>query len=247
MANIMTLSLTDFSTSSSNDSPHQLNRFIGGHTRKNHPFISGYWYLILVPPTKIFNESTGLFTDWFHSTAEGFTPPNRSITKVDVPGMGGMGSSFIAGQEITREFSATFREYQNLPIIQALRTWGSVIDPHLGRSGLTDTYLPSDYKGQCFAILSKPILSGDNKDIKSTDIDQVYYMEGVFPTTVPDDAFSQDIATNDVVQLSVTFSFDGGFFTKEVPEVVNAAVQRLNELNGIKNSFDKSISSINAS
>ena len=216
------------------DVPHTINRYMGGNQRKNHPFISGYWYLVLEPPTSIFNDEAGVLnaSHWFHSTAEGFTPPSKTITKVDVPGMGGMASSYAAGQEFTREFTCTFREYQNLPISTAIRTWSDMFDPHLGRSPLND-FRPDHYKGACYAILARPTLNANPnalEKLRNEDIEQVYYMEGVFPTTIPDDVFSADIATNDVAQLSVTFSFDGGFYTKSTPEVVDTAITKLEAL-----------------
>ena len=227
---IMTLSLNEFAKSYDADKPHKINRYMGGNRRHNHPYISGYWYLIMDPPEDIFLEAGVLQArEWFHSTAESFTPPSKTITKVDVPGMGGMASSYAAGQEITREFTVAFREYQQLPISTAIRTWASMMDPHLGRSPLKD-YIPANYKGQCFAILCKPTLNEDHKNLNTHDIEQVYYMEGVFPTTIPDDAFATDIATNDVAQLSVTFSFDGGFHTKESNGIVQEAIDRLREL-----------------
>lgn len=230
-SDIMRLSLTEFNKSSGSDRGHKMNRYMGGHRRTNHPFISGYWYLILDPPATIFqDEGVNVARDWFHSTAEGFTPPTTSVTKVDVPGMGGQASSYRAGTEYTREFSTTFREYMNLPISTAIRTWLSFMDPHMGRSPLQD-YIPAAYKGQCFAILCKPTVgAGDLQTLTPYDVEQVYYMSGVFPTTVPDDAFASDIATNDVLQLSVTFSFDGSPYTKEVPGVVDEAVRRLNAI-----------------
>ena len=252
---IMSLSLQEFQKNYSADRPHKINRYMGGNRRSNHPYISGYWYLILDPPQEIFlgeassngsapANGTHQARDWFHSTAESFTPPSKTITKVDVPGMGGMASSYVAGQEFTREFTVAFREYQSLPITQAIRTWASVIDPHLGRSPMRD-FNPVSYKGQCHAILCKPTLTGaatagyetksgtsktGHDALTPHDVEQCYYMEGVFPTTIPDDAFATDIATNDVAQLSVTFSFDGGFHTKESEGVVDEAIQRLQEL-----------------
>jgi hypothetical protein len=253
--NIMTKGLAEFnggiaeaSPTQGVDMPHTLNRYMGGHYRRNHPFISGYWYLVLLPPKHIFKDNADWnVRNWMHSTAESFTPPSKTLTKVDVPGMGGMASSYVAGQEINREFSCTFREYQNLPISTAIRTWASVIDTHLGRSPL-DAFTPDNYKGSCYAILCKPTVgTGAEMDtLDANSIEQVYYMEGVFPTTVPDDAMSADISTNDVAQLSVSFSFDGGYFTKENPLVVDAAIKALLAV-GDKtgsNSLEQSISKL---
>ena len=249
---VMSLSLQEFQKFSEVTGPDSLNRYMGGNYRLNQPFISGYWYLILQPPAMIFdaalNGGASLATAWFHSTAEGFTPPTQTIMKVDVPGMGGTASSFYSGRETNREFTITFREYQNLPISTAIRTWASVIDPHLGRSPLKE-FLPMYYKGSAYAILAKPTFRNDTTNLMSIDagdIEQVYYMEGVMPTTVPDDSFSTDIATNDALQLSVTFSFDGSFFTKESPGVVANAISNLLAVcNADDNSFVYSTSSMN--
>jgi hypothetical protein len=250
--NIMTRGLANFDGPKDGtktigaDMPHRLNRYMGGHYRKNHPFISGYWYLVILPPKGIFSgaNSVDMARNWMHSTAESFTPPSKTLTKVDVPGMGGMASSYVAGQEINREFSCTFREYQNLPISTAIRTWASIIDTHLGRSPLNN-FSPDQYKGSCYAILCKPTV-GDKTEmnvLSADHIEQVYYMEGVFPTTVPDDAMSADISTNDVAQLSVSFSFDGGYFTKENPSVVESALAALNAVNDLNGSItDDSLS-----
>jgi hypothetical protein len=241
---VMSLSLQEFNKGAGADKPHKINRYMGGNQRFNHPYISGYWYLILDGPQEIFGEPAlgpGVkeTRDWFHSTAESFTPPSKTITKVDVPGMGGMASSYVAGQEFSREFTVAFREYQNLPISTAIRSWANVMDTHLGRSPLSD-FIPANYKGQCFAILCKPTLNNAHDNLTAHDIEQVYYMEGVFPTTIPDDAFSTDIATNDVAQLSVTFSFDGGFHTKESQGVVEKAIEKLEELDS-DNSYEESM------
>lgn len=235
---------TPGSSNTADDRPREMNRYMGGHRRYNHPYVNGYWYLLIEPPQYLFDRSNvnqgiqrnvggdvgvtyeqtggregpGAFetSRWLHSTAEGFTPPTRTLTKVDVPGMGGMGSSFVAGQQLTRTFSATFREYQDLPIFNALNMWTSVIDHHYGVSPmLGNEYLPANYKGSAFVFLCKPTILTDQVGIQAIDVEQFYFFEGVFPETSPYDGFNSDINTNDVVQLNVTFSFDGWPYGRE--------------------------------
>jgi len=219
------------------DRPREMNRYMGGHRRYNHPFVNGYWYLLIEPPQFLFDGGSpaeiqqGSYTTegqesiyspsafetsrWLHSTAEGFTPPTRTLTKVDVPGLGGMGSSFVAGQQLTRTFSATFREYQDTPIFNALNRWVSVIDHHYGLSPMNgNQYLPANYKGSAYVFLCKPTTTSESM-INGLDVDQFYFFEGVFPETSPYDGFNSDINTNDVVQLNVTFSFDGWPYGRE--------------------------------
>ena len=232
------------------DRPREMNRYMGGHRRANHPYINGYWYLLIEPPQFLFDESNikesvfdlstngegtagqnsngqGAFeaSRWLHSTAEGFTPPTRTLTKVDVPGMGGMGSSFVAGQQLTRTFSTTHREYQNTTVFNTINLWTSVMDHHYGVSPMRGTeYVPANYKGSAYVFLCKPTTSGGEADsadasgiptISHIDVDQFYFFEGIFPEGSPYDAFNSDINTNDVVQLNVTWSFDGWPYGRE--------------------------------
>ncbi len=240
------------------DRPHEMNRYMGGHQRLTQPYVSGYWYFMLLTPDGIFSPDSSFSVDsagggdladtdltgdtfgsfaadsskdqqnaeqWFHSAAESFTPPSTSLTKIDIPGMGGIGSSFIGGREITRTFTVGFREYTNLPIMSLLRRWNSALDPYLGVSPfLAENWTPNAYKGVACAFLCKPTVSldGSRKSIKfdiknqdKTDIEQLYYFDGVWPETSPDDSFNSDIATNDSSPLSVTFAFDGWAYNKE--------------------------------
>lgn len=196
--------------SSSHDRPKHMNRYSGGHNRQSQPFISGYWYLALVPPAALMGgvAKQTEAVQWFHSTAESFTPPSKTVTKVDVPGMGGVASSFAAGQELSRTFTIAFREHQDMPIMKALHLWTNMIDSNSGTSPMHE-FVPREYKGQCIAALARPGLHGSGGIPDIQQIDQLFVFEGVFPETLPYDSFNADIATNDTVQISTTFSFDG--------------------------------------
>lgn len=253
---------TPGSTNTHDDQPNEMNRYMGGHRRFNHPFINGYWYLVIEPPQFIFskgpnapignqNENAefrsvdegsgtnqtgkGAFeaSRWLHTTAEGFTPPTRTLTKVDIPGLGGMGSSFVAGQQLTRTFSCTFREYQDTPVFNAINLWTSVIDHHYGVSPMSgNEYLPANYKGSAYVFLCKPTIKDISESIQGIDVDQFYFFEGVFPEASPYDAFNSDINTNDVVQLNVTFSFDGWPYGREHLKHYERGIKIISEIYG---------------
>ena len=240
--------------------PQYLSRYHGGHRRDNHPYASGYWYFLINPPERLFgghsNSANGMGSswtsktlekarDWMHCTAEGFTPPNRTVTKADIPGMGGMASSYITGQEITQTFSITFREYQELPIFNILQTWTSMLDPNTGVSPLAgDEYIPANYKGSAFVALCKPTIGtrlgkdavsggvGNRAEtaLRSEDIEQIFFFDGVWPESAPWDSLSSDIATNDVLQLSVSFSFDGFPLLKDSEGVMTEFLDLMSEL-----------------
>ena len=261
---------------SSTDRPHEMNRYMGGHRRLNHPYVSGYWYCVIDPPHRLFDnedDSVDMFsnkhmegiygnqmghtgmpfetTRWLHSTAESFTPPSRNQTFIEVPGLGGVNSSFLAGQELTRKFTIAFREFQHLPIMNAINTWTSMIDPHYGASPLHgDEYISASYKGSAWIFLCKPSVSGANYNennfhpdgtimnpntarhnrINKDDVEVFYFFEGVFPEAAPFDSLSTDIASNEGAQISVSFSFDGFPYQKEHYAAFNEGLERLNNI-----------------
>ncbi len=223
--------------------PHELTRDIGGFRRKNQPYISGYFQVFFDLPDALFGGSPGGVSDdigvstpdssgdaatdgvsWLHSTCEGFTPPTQTNNKIDIVGQGQIGSSFVASTSITREFTLTFREYQNLPVLNTIRNWASIFDPHVGVSSLAGAdFVPINYKGRCYIALTKPTMGdggvaggeGDGMAMLKDDFEEIFFFDGVFPTTIPiDTAATTDIATNESVQHSVTFSFDGFPITK---------------------------------
>ena len=227
--------------------PESMTRDIGGFRRTNQPYISGYFQVFFDLPEALFANKPNTFTandneadsddnastsgkatvdgaSWLHSTCEGFTAPSQTINKIDIVGQGQIGSSFPASTSITREFTLTFREYQNLPVLNTIRNWGAVFDPHNGVSPLQGVdMVPLNYKGRCYVGLTKPTMGvggmgtgeGDGEKLGYHDFEEIFFFDGVFPTTVPiDTAGATDITTNESVQHSVTFSFDGFPITK---------------------------------
>jgi len=194
--------------------PDLATRDIGGQFRTNQPYISGYFQILFQLPGKLFETSGSSAQKWLQSTVEGFTPHTQTLNKVDVAGQGQIGSSFIASVATTREFTCTFREYQNMPVLSVVRNWAAIFDPFTGVSPLEgNEFIPSNYKGAACIIQTKPVKSKDAV-IADVDIEELYVYQGVFPTTIPvDTAAASDITGNDTVQLSVTFSFDGAPLT----------------------------------
>lgn len=214
------------------DRANKMTRYIGGHNRRNHPYISGYWYMAIKLPAALFNNDDHRQNDerWLHSSAETFNPPSRTLTKVDVPGIGGLGASFIAGQQLTRTFSMEFREYQDTPMSNIFDRWTSVIDSQYGVSHLgANEYIPQNYKGAAFVMMCKPTIDqGISKTISVPDIERFYFFEGVFPEGMPDDLYSSDIATNDVARVNISFSFDGWPIGKENSDILKRGLSVFN-------------------
>lgn len=233
-----------------NDIPVAPNRFLGGKGRTNQYYVGGYFYPIISPPDHIFNgksvnpaEGAGLgalsmedssnalaFEQWVLSTCEGFTPHSVTPGVVEVVGMGGMGASFMNGRnDVTREFGVTFREIQNLPLIQSMQLWASFANAHYGISSVEgDEFIPKNYKGDAYIIICRPTVSGANREITERDVEQIFYYDGVFPKSVPLDQLNQDLQSNETIQLSVQFSFDGYPVDKSDRNMVIRALEELN-------------------
>lgn len=215
------------------DSPDSLTRDIGGFNRNNQPFISGYFQTIFHLPERIFDDCE-LAVNWLHSSCEGFTPPASTLNTVDIIGIGQTGASFPTSTTITREFTLTFREYQNLPVLNILRLWNGVFDPHVGVSPLKGSeMIPSSYKGTCYVAQMKPTLGaggGIASAFEKEDFEEIFSFDGVVPTNVPFDSITNDLATNDVVQYSITFKFDG--FPITIAEGGDTLVSKVGSLLG---------------
>ena len=234
------------------DKPDFLTRDIGGQWRLNQPYISGYFQVIFGLPEKLFDGADNVATAsrWLHSTCEGFTPHTQTLTKVDVMGQGQVGASFVSNIVTTREFTLTFREFQNLPILNIFRRWTSIFDPFTGVSPLAgNDFIPVNYKGWVAVAQTKPVRS-QNSDLTAGDIEECFIYQGAFPTNIPvDTAGASDITTNELIQESITFSFDGSPLTSSEPGVTDKVIDLLKSLRymGIADSsYDRFLSHGNA-
>ena len=211
------------------DKPDYLTRDIGGHFRKNQPYIGGYFQVIFGLPDELFGgvEQAKAASQWLHSTCEGFTPHSQTMNTIDIVGQGQIGSSFVTGTTVNREFTMTFREYQNLPILNIIKRWASIFDPFTGVSPLDgNRFIPINYKGWCAIAQTKPVRSKD-EDLSADDIEECYIYSGVMPTTIPLDSLNSDVTSNEAVQHSLTFKFDNSPLTSAEPGVTDKVVELL--------------------
>lgn len=226
----------------SGETPDILTRYMGGHYRNNQPFVTGYHQILFELPNYLFNAThNDSARKWFTSTCETFTPHTVTVNFSDVMGIGQIGATFMTNKTIGREFTLGFREYQHLPIMSFLDLWHSVFDEHSGASPLAgNAYVPSAYKGACTVFQLKPTGARENK-LTVDDVEEIYVYQGVWPKTNPRDTVgASDQTTNDFIQLSVTFSFDGAPLTLSHlgngNEVVNL-IEKVNSLGSYSQTF----------
>lgn len=177
------------------------------------PYISGYWYLALIPPKELLNNNEDLVKNYvkaFNASAESYSPPSRNITKQEVIGFGGIKKFLATSQEFSNSFTVTFREHGNMEIFGLLSHWSGLIHPFTGKHNKV-------YKGQCIIVLAKPTFSGGSPEaplLDKPDVEEIFYFDGVFPESQPIDKFDSSIETTDTKTIDMTFNFDGSFMTK---------------------------------
>lgn len=213
--------------------------YLGGSDKGkgDHPFIKGYFYVFFGVPNKIFDVLNGGINrtqakEFLLVSAESYTPPgDRTINLQDVQGQGGVDSSFITGQTITREFSIQYKDYWGAPIFRIHRQWTSYINPYLGGSTIADTFAASEYKGACMVIQTKPLVKNVGESAvqwKDEDIIKIDYFDGVQPMTDLKSAYDANITDNSFVKPTVQYKFDGFPLDETNDDVLRKAVLVLN-------------------
>lgn len=215
------------------------SRYFGGADLNDHPFIRGYFQVFFELPSAIFGqEQDSTANQILTASVQSFTPPGDTTLNVaDVMGQGGVGSSFVTGQTIARDFSLTMQEKYRSPIWTIFKTWTSaIIDPYIGVSTVLASqpggFIAKNYKGRCMVIETQPVKFQDmNDDDIKKNIVRVYYFDGVFPTSDNLSQFNADVTANDVVTLTIPFRFDGHPLTDKHDKTLEKAIQYMKNKN----------------
>jgi hypothetical protein len=122
--------------------------------------------------------------------------------------------------------------------------WTAIMDPYTGVSEVEgQNWISQAYKGCGFVALTKPVGSYVGKSLGPGDIEEVYFFHGLWPESAPFESFATDISGNDIVQLNVTFSFDGWPLTKTDDGVVATFLKMINSLHYM-HTYDKYVKDV---
>ncbi len=201
-------------TGNNRDMPDLGTRYMGGRFRSNQPYFSGYFQVMFELPDEMFGPSKDVATKWLHSSCESFQPPGITINPAEVNGLGQIKSRYYASRSVANEFSCAFREYQNLPVLNIIRQWTSVFDPHTGVSPLKgNKFTPEAYKGTVYVIQTKPVGAFPSSNLTEEDVEEAWIFDGAWPMNEPSDMLASDLSGSDTLQYTITFSYDGFPFT----------------------------------
>ena len=219
---------------------------------KVHPYVKGYFYVYFKFPSIVINRintgdnaSNDKLSNILLALCENYTPAgDRQIKYEDVIGLGDVGSSYITGQTVDRNFSLMYRDLWGSPILKIHRAWTSIIDPIFG--GLVKNnddenleFLPSTYKGSVIVIQTKPIAIYEEttkSKITNDDIVKVDLYTGVFPTTDLSSVYDANITDNSIVRPTITYRFDGSKYDESYDSSLITFAKELLQTKTITNS-----------
>lgn len=215
--------------------PSEMTRYSGGSQRTNQPYITGYHQVLFFLPELLFTLNTFNSQKWLRTTCETFTPHSSTMNMADVPGIGGVNISFPITRVTNREFTLGFREYQNLPILNTIKTWHSICDPNIGTSPYTVAikhpfFTPHNYKATIIVANVKPTHNVETGKITNDDLEDAYIYTGCFPVNSPVDMVNaSDQSSNESIAATVTFKFDGAPYDLNMLGVETLVTALLNE------------------
>lgn len=187
---------------------------------ESEPLVTGYYFLSFSLPKTLSNPG-GEYSAIDYTSANhvlnavntSITLPDISITQVTIDGLGGTWNTVPGRLDISKTFNVKYWETFSGEVTAIIRSWlFQLRDPRSGASrianskapkGTNTDYTQQKYKGQLWWWMTDPT------------IDRVIFaMEylGIWPTNLPLSSISQDVATNDKVEIEITFAYDRPFF-----------------------------------
>ena len=187
---------------------------------ESEPLVTGYYFLSFSLPQTLSNPG-GEYSQINYSDANrvlnsvntSITLPDISITQVTVDGLGGTWNTVPGRLDIAKTFNVKYWETFSGEVTATIRSWlFQLRDPRSGASRIKNAkaplststnYTQQKYKGQLWWWMTDPTIDR-----------AIFAMEylGIWPTNLPLSSINQDVATNDKVEIEITFAYDRPFF-----------------------------------
>jgi len=207
----------------SNKYKNQFNRvFVAdGMDYESEPLVTGYFFLSFNYPSSIASPSNSQYGSVTRDNAiavmnavnTGIDLPDISISVVTIDGLGGTWNSVPGRLDIGKTFNVKYWETFNGEVVNVHRQWlFQLRDPRSGAArvhtdsaakGIATNYRQDKYKGQLWWFMTDP------------NIDRVIFaieFLGIWPTNLPLSNIANDVATNDKVEINITYSYDRPYF-----------------------------------
>lgn len=216
-----------------------LTRVFGGGEQKGpfpaDPFVKGYGFVYIEPLSKlgdILNAETSLKLS---ALARSVSITNITLEAESIEGLGGVKFTHPTKLTMPDRVTVEFMEVQNGFVLNTLKRWVSMIrDIRFGASNLIGEGMEGNgnYTRKVFASTMHIIITLPD----ATTPIQVFCLTGVYPLTIPIEAYSFNITDNTKADLSIEFAFDNFYFAD-----MTEPNQRLNPSNFTSNIGYKTI------
>ena len=202
---------------------NQFNRVFvkDGLDYESEPLVTGYFFLSFNYPKTVSaptNKQYGAVAKdhaiaVMNAVNTGIDLPDISISVVTIDGLGGTWNSVPGRLDIGKTFNVKYWETFNGEVVNTHRQWVFQLrDPRSGAArvhtdsaakGVATNYRQDRYKGQLWWFMTDP------------NIDRVIFaieFLGIWPTNLPLSNIANDVATNDKVEINITYSYDRPYF-----------------------------------
>jgi len=202
---------------------NQFNRVFvrDGLDYESEPLVTGYFFLSFNYPATVAAPSNAQYGAVSKDNAiavmnavnTGIDLPDISISVVTIDGLGGTWNSVPGRLDIGKTFNVKYWETFNGEVVNIHRQWVFQLrDPRSGAArvhtdatakGPATNYRQDRYKGQLWWFMTDP------------NIDRVIFaieFLGIWPTNLPLSNIANDVATNDKVEINITYSYDRPYF-----------------------------------
>lgn len=192
-----------------------LTRVFGGGEHKGpftaDPFVKGYGFVYIEPLSKLGNILDESATLKLSALARSVSLSNITLEAETVEGLGGV--KFTHPTKLTMPDRATieYMEIQNGFVMNTFKRWVSMIrDIRFGASNLVGMGTEGNgmYTRKVFASTMHIIITLPDA---ITPV-QVFCLTGVYPLTIPLEAYNFNITDNSKADISIEFAFDNIYF-----------------------------------
>lgn len=192
----------------------QLRRVFGGHDEFIDPYTTGYHYIYFWLPNKLSDQYAKFLT----TTCTSVSIPGITVNPNEYQGLNASSWSYPGLVELdSKRFTCKVVEYAGLPILEIVGSWVNIFrniiygisDPDNGGTSQID------FKGR--ALYATTLFDGVTVQFAAA-------FTGIYPTKVPTDLYSSDVATHDKVEPELEFVFDQMYMGKNAVNSAQALV-----------------------
>jgi hypothetical protein len=169
--------------------------------------VSGYFFFQIYSPAPAVAVVNDNITNQLMASCTAITLPDYTLETVERQGLGGIRVNVPTSLTPATTFDVSYTEIvpgggqgaASLPVTSLIGTWVNQIRNFMTGVASTNAASMGQFKGKALFVATDPSLTNVVLAIKFL---------GIMPTQLPLSGYAADIATNDIVTYTTTFSLD---------------------------------------